>query len=426
MSGLLNLRTTSLRPQWDNIFSKNQVVVSLSLEPGSGQDITMEYANEEFLRSFLIVSDDDYVDNVLWQPNSQDLLRGQLLKSLLYEDPTKDDQDTTSDKINLEIRGHAPTHQRILHLTGEAMMTGGKRTCYALMRRKDGDPMFCHMAITPLSKGSTDAVVENLCLKRKKDNKSEYVSGEGETVEGEEEGSSRKKRKACFERARSKLVPKIYSDEELKGVLDVCLSRGDGGEVVSLAKTSGEKVKMEDETEVLLKGKTFSPAVDTDVSTACNSSTILDSSSTCSGTDRVGGKEPVSDHVPPDIPSADPAPAQVAQSKLSPEGVGTVPLKHLSRGSGEDTWSRIMHDKLQIVPTKRERMYAIITIRSTPSVASASHMSGFYYHGPCSYSKDLDAGDDVFQNLFSPSYNGHGSIPPVGRGIAKKRKGPAG
>ena len=136
MSGLLHTKTNSSRSQWDDIFAKNQVIVSLALEPGLGQDITIEYGNEEFLRNFQIVSNDDYVDNVLWQPNSQDLLRGAYLKSILFEDPIIDDLEAAGNVINSDISGFTQTHQRVLHLVNEAMITGVTRNCYALMRRK--------------------------------------------------------------------------------------------------------------------------------------------------------------------------------------------------------------------------------------------------------------------------------------------------
>ena len=198
MSGLLHTKTNSSRSQWDDIFAKNQVIVSLSLEPGFGQDITIEYGNEEFLRNFQIVSNDDYVDNVLWQPNSQDLLRGAYLKSILFEDPIIDDLEAAGNVINSDISGFTQTHQRVLHLVNEAMITGVTRNCYALMRRKDGEPMFCHMSIIPLTKGSMDAEVDYLCMKGKYERKAEETSEQN--ADEEERGSRRKKRKAFLAR----------------------------------------------------------------------------------------------------------------------------------------------------------------------------------------------------------------------------------
>ena len=82
------------------------------------------------------------------------------------------------------------------------------------------------------------------------------------------------------------------------------------------------------------------------------------------------------------------------------------PVQHL-------TGTRVMYDHLPTMLTNRKRIYAVITIRSTAAVASATKMSGFYYHGPCRNLKS--ATDNSFQNLFSPKSHALANIPPLGR-----------
>ena len=90
-----------------------------------------------------------------------------------------------------------------------------------------------------------------------------------------------------------------------------------------------------------------------------------------------------------------------------------APLKLLLRRESVEG-SKFMHDQLQITPAKRKRIYAILTIRSTPSIGSAAHMSGYYYHS--SFGNPIKTeNDSAFLDLFTPKNNTHNNIKAVSR-----------
>ena len=70
--------------------------------------------------------------------------------------------------------------------------------------KKDGEPMFCHMSIIPLS---MDAEVDYLCMKGKYERKAEKPLSKWM----KKRGTRRKKGKPFWH----EICPKIYSEEEL-------------------------------------------------------------------------------------------------------------------------------------------------------------------------------------------------------------------
>ena len=247
MSGIVNLKPSHSRSIWDNVFGHNKVVVSMSMEAGD-QEIMLNYANEEFLRNFHFTTDDDYVVDYLWQPNSEDILRDTQLRDLTFGEPVlneimpKNKEDVAALPFNEDIQGFAPTHQRVVHLVGEAMVTGSRRHCYALMRRRDGDPLFCHLQITPLTKSpsgddahivkesddevnaserNTDQMntATNTVIKDEQTLTSTSISTSLSSVSSalpkSSEGKRSMKRRNCANKNGIKKVPRVYSEGAL-------------------------------------------------------------------------------------------------------------------------------------------------------------------------------------------------------------------